>query len=76
MFAWIVKFYKVRRLRIAREEYAFWKARREYLEQHRTVSDFEKAFGKNFSDGSSDRIAEAAAKEAKYMERIEIYLRD
>lgn len=55
-----------RRLRKARERYAYWKGRREVLERN---------YGNTNDAFRTDKTATANAKEAKYLERVEHYLR-
>ncbi len=82
----IIKLYKAWRLRRAQEQYAYWKARHESLKAHqkaeRNMSEMEKFFGRDFflegdrKDKQAKELAEAAANEAKLMERVEAFMRD
>jgi len=70
------QFYKRWRLRRAQEQHAYWKARHESLKTEKTmISEFEAVFGINSSD-KREKIATAAANEAKYMERVESLMRE
>lgn len=71
MFRNLIKAWKRRQLRLAREKYAYWKARREALEEGRSVIIYQEQFVK-----TTDQIAEAAGKEALYMERAEILIQE
>lgn len=74
MFERFVKWWKARQLQKAREDYAFWKAKRESLESHKhQLSEFEQMMGEN--SYHREQKALAAANEAKYMERVEILIR-
>jgi hypothetical protein len=73
LFHWLIKCYKQRRLRKAKEKYAYWKGRREELDG---AVKFISVHDRFFGDGGRQTKLEAAGKEAMYAERVEIYLRD
>lgn len=64
----ILKWWRRRRLHSAQEKYAMCKARRESLEKN-VVSFF-------LFDHERHRLADAAAEEARYMERVEQLMRE
>lgn len=66
----LIKAWKARRLQTAREQHAYWKAKAEEIRRV-PLSVSEQTFG-------MDRYGRthAAAMEAKYMERVEYFLRD
>jgi len=70
-----VKWLKARQLRKAREDYAYWKAKRESLEgEGSDKSAMTQIFGMDFFT-RRDHM-EAAANEAKFMERVETLMRE
>lgn len=81
----VLKLYKAWRLRRAQEQYAYWKAKHESLKAHakaeRSKSEMEKFFDSDFlsrdrKQKEAKQLAEAAANEAKLMERVEAFMRD
>lgn len=75
MLEQFLKYLKARRLRIAREKHAYWKAKREALAEPPEKSEFEKMMGMS-NPWHTEKVAEAAAKEAQFMERVETLLRE
>lgn len=67
----IINYFRRRGLRKAQERYAYWRGRREILEAH-IRSDW--YFGHN--SHNRDRAIHAAGKEAMFMERVEILMRE
>jgi hypothetical protein len=68
----VLRVYKKWRLRRAQERHAYWKAKREALAA-RPRSEFDLIFG---ISAASREMAEAAGKEAAYLERVETFMRD
>jgi len=66
----LLRAYRRWRLRRAREKYAYWKGRREMLE-HQLKDSF-------FASNPHNRncAIHAAGNEAKFMERVEIFMRE
>lgn len=67
---WIRKWWRARQLRVAQEKYAMWKAK--HLEYERQLVQ-DMAFGHN--PYNRNRAIHAAGEEAKYMERVEVLMR-
>lgn len=75
MIKWLIRKWKARKLQEAKEQYAYWKAKHESLAKpHEAKSDFERVMGMGFFE--QREMTEAAAQEAKYMERVETLIRE
>lgn len=75
MIEWLIKKWKARRLQEAKEQYAYWKAKHESLERSpENKSKFEQVMGLGYFE--QRELTEAAAQEAKYMERVETLMRE